>query len=135
MLQGVSPLNSKFPQVDEIQVLPHPCSKIIKWSMCTFVHVFVCGTPTALEMAKADDGDQTSIIIFISFLALLARCFLPISSLAAFSPSPLSPQILISKFMATGRPYGSPDADGGCPAIALALDQLGTCKYCPTGYR
>ena len=32
----------------------------------------------------------------------------------SLSLSLLSPQILISKFMATRRPYGSPDADAHC---------------------
>ena len=68
-------------------------------------------------MAKAAAAaDQTSIIIFISlpsFLALALTAAAASYLLLSRSPSP-SPQILISKFMATRRPYGSPDADAHC---------------------
>ena len=71
----------------------------------------------AKAAAAADSAgeDQTSIIIFISLPSFLALALLAAASylLLSRSPSP-SPQILISKFMATRRPYGSPDADAHC---------------------
>ena len=70
----------------------------------------------AKAAADSDGDDQTSIIIFISLPSFLALAVLAAAAsylLLSRSPSP-SPQILISKFMATRRPYGSPDADAHC---------------------
>ena len=130
MLQGVS---LEF-EIDEIQVSPHPCSKMVDVYFCPCF----CLWNTYCTGNGKGRRRRPNEHYYLYFLPRSPRSLLPSYLLLSCPLSlslPLSPQILISKFMATGRPYGSPDADGGCPAIALALDQLGTCKYCRTGYR